>query len=246
LASRSLHLRIQPRPANISESREIFRLLQRFGEINTYKWLRYEYHNPSANSSLVIYRDADSAQAALNASPIRFALERVVPDADVHKSERGWSDDEIEDEEVIPNRAPDSLDDILKPSTLLNQAEQTPPSSSAESPTPTPTQSQSQSPMPFEDAPIARKVTSKWFQVTVDHSRVIHQDFVERQPLWKYFTPMKSTGQQDLAKVVPHYGLSDVSKRPPNHHRTPNQVLKTMAKYVEHRMPSLKQMYEQS
>jgi hypothetical protein len=40
LPSRSVHLRIVPRPANLSESREIFRLLQRFGDINTYKHLR--------------------------------------------------------------------------------------------------------------------------------------------------------------------------------------------------------------
>ena len=40
LAPRSVHLRIVPRPANLSESREIFRVLQRFGEISTYKYLR--------------------------------------------------------------------------------------------------------------------------------------------------------------------------------------------------------------
>lgn len=40
LPSRSVHVRIVPRPANLSESREIFRVLQRFGEINTYKHLR--------------------------------------------------------------------------------------------------------------------------------------------------------------------------------------------------------------
>jgi hypothetical protein len=40
LAPRSIHLRIVPRPANLSESREIFRVLQRFGEISTFKYLR--------------------------------------------------------------------------------------------------------------------------------------------------------------------------------------------------------------
>lgn len=40
LASRSVHLRIQPRPSNLSESREIFRVLQQFGAIDTYKYLR--------------------------------------------------------------------------------------------------------------------------------------------------------------------------------------------------------------
>jgi hypothetical protein len=101
-------------------------------------------------------------------------------------------------------------------------------------------------PLPFEPpAPTPRKVSSKWFQITVDRSRVIHQDFVQRQPLWKQFTPMKSTAQEDLMTKVPHIGLSDVSKRPPNHHRTPNKVLKQMSWYVENRMVSLKEMYEE-
>lgn len=85
---------------------------------------------------------------------------------------------------------------------------------------------------------------TKWFQVTVDRSRAVHQDFIERQPYWKQFTPMKSLAQQDLARQVPHIGLSDISKRPPNAHRTPNRVLKVMSEYVEQRMPSLKDMAE--
>jgi hypothetical protein len=99
--------------------------------------------------------------------------------------------------------------------------------------------------MPFEEHLKPRKTQSKWFQVTVDRSRVIHQDYVERQPYWKQFSPMKSMAQEDLAKVVPHIGLSDVSKRPPHAHRTPNKVLRVMSEYVEKRMPSLRDMYEE-
>ena len=36
IAQRSLHLRISPRPANLSESREIHRVLQRFGVVSKY------------------------------------------------------------------------------------------------------------------------------------------------------------------------------------------------------------------
>lgn len=46
LPSRSVHLRIVPRPANLSESREILRVMQRFGEINTYKHLRVRLPHP--------------------------------------------------------------------------------------------------------------------------------------------------------------------------------------------------------
>lgn len=36
LAQRFVHLHIVPRPANLSESREIYRVLQRFGDISKY------------------------------------------------------------------------------------------------------------------------------------------------------------------------------------------------------------------
>jgi hypothetical protein len=40
LAGRSVHLRFTPRPANLSESREIFRVLQQFGELSMFKNLK--------------------------------------------------------------------------------------------------------------------------------------------------------------------------------------------------------------
>ena len=171
-----------------------------------------------------------------------------MPIQDPTDANKSWSDNGLEEDIPKPNTArPDSLDDILRPSQLTNNALQPPSTTSSQQTANTPdeTQPPSQPRMPFEENPTPRKVSSKWFQITVDWSRLIHQDFVERQPFWKYFTPMKSMAQEDLAKVVPHVGLSDVSKRPPNHHRTPNKVLKVMADYVEHRMPSLKEMYDE-
>lgn len=52
LSSRSVHLRIAPRPANLSESREILRVLQRFGDINTYKHLRVRQPTQLQHSAL--------------------------------------------------------------------------------------------------------------------------------------------------------------------------------------------------
>ena len=40
LASKSVHVRIQPKPANLSETREILRVLQRFGDVVVFKHLR--------------------------------------------------------------------------------------------------------------------------------------------------------------------------------------------------------------
>ncbi|KAL1601272.1 hypothetical protein SLS59_005426 [Nothophoma quercina] len=231
LPSRSVHLRIVPRPANLSESREIFRVLQRFGEINTYKHLRYEYHNPADNVALAIYRTPEAAQQALNASPLRFALER-----EVNSSEPSTTEDAEEDPASLPRAtSTDNISSMTSPSKLLNR---TAPS------TPTPAPSKP-TPMPFS-APPAKATTTKWFQVTVDRSRAVHQDFVERQPLWKQFSPMKSMAQEDLSKIVPHAGLSDVSKRPPNAHRTPNKVLRRMGQWVESEMPTLRGLWEES
>ncbi|KAF2865112.1 hypothetical protein BDV95DRAFT_458192, partial [Massariosphaeria phaeospora] len=245
LAPRCVHLRIQPRPANLSESREVFRLLQRFGEVSTCKYLRYEYHNPADNIALAIYRDSGSAQKALDASPIRFSLERLAssePAAEYETYESPTSQLErlASNEPSTPSK--NGIDDLLRPSQLINRS---PPDTPQHANNPSATAPPPPPPMPFAEPSPAKPTKTKWFQVTVDRSRVVHADFVERQPYYKQFTPMKSMAQEDLAKVVPHIGLSDVSKRPPNQHRTPNRVLKTMAYTLENRMPSLRDMYEE-
>jgi hypothetical protein len=246
LPGRSVHLKIVPRPANLSESREIYRVLQRFGELSMYKSLKYEYHNPADNIALAIYRDTASAQRALDASPIRFALEKVVEhtrddnDNDSatepqHKSDQDNGDMEAAYYPVNPSK--DGIDEILRPSTLSNRTlPTTTPPPKATSPPPMPFDP----PEPLPNNAIPPQTRTRWFQVIVDRSRAVHQDYVERQPYWKQFQPMKSMAQEDLAKQMPHIGLSDISKRPPNQHRTPVKVLKQMSEYVEKAMPSLR------
>jgi hypothetical protein len=137
----------------------------------------------------------------------------------------------------MPQKA--GIDEILRPSQLLNRT-------SAETHRSTP--SAPPKPMPFDPPPASpkQKKWTKWFQVTVDRTRAVHQDFIERQPYWKQFSPMRSMAQADLEKKVPHIGLSDISKRPPNAYRTPTRVLKTMNQYVETAMPTLRGVAEGS
>jgi hypothetical protein len=208
-------------------------------------YAQYEYQNPADNVALAIYRDEASAQRALDASPIRFALEKLTstPDTDPNQSFSEVEEEEEDDVATLQVPIKQGIDEILRPSQIINRTLPSTPSTPP-SPTPKPT------PMPF-DPPNpppghAEKKSTRWFQVTVDRSRAVHQDFVERQPFWKQFTPMKSMAQEDLAKDVPHLGLSDVSKRPPNAHRTPNRVLRVMNEYVETRMPTLRGMVEGS
>jgi len=195
--------------------------------------MQYEYHNPSDNIAIAIYRDEKAAQQAIDASPIRFALEKAVTEEENAEDES--INDLEDDEEEIPSRQGKSgIDELLRASTLsepkLTDADPTPVTSAS---------------LPFAP-PEPKKTKSKWFQVTVDRSRTIHRDYVERQPFWKQFSPTKSTAQVDLQKKVPHIGLSDVSKRPPDAHRTPNWVLKQMNSYLEKGMPDLMRMYEEN
>lgn len=194
--------------------------------------MQYEYHNPAPNVALAIYRTPEGAQQALNASPIRFSLERETPNTE-HESYTAEPEDENEPSNLPKETTAHDTAAMTSPSSLLTRTTTSPPTS----PPPAPT------PMPLS-APAQKPKSIKWFQVTLDRSRVVHQDFVERQPLWKQFNPMKSMAQEDLSKIVPLRGLSDVSKRPPHAHRTPNKILASMAKYVEKGMPSLRGIWE--
>lgn len=245
LATRSIFVRIIPRPANLAESREIMRVLKRFGEISMFKAMKYEYQRPLPNLAVVIYQDSHAAQAAMDASPIRFALEQDSSnESDLEQAHSASADHAAEDEdkdEVEGASEPpsDNIDDILRPSQLLSHT-LTFPSVLAGPPPSPPT------PMPFDSTATThpRTVRHKPFLVTVERSHVVHADYIERQPYYKQFHPMQSVAHYDLANQVPHPGLSDVSKRPPNAFRTPVRVLQTMSHYVERVMPSLKKISE--
>ncbi|KAF2100882.1 hypothetical protein NA57DRAFT_54955 [Rhizodiscina lignyota] len=92
VVAKATHVRIYPPPADLGESREILKVLQRYGEVVTYKNLKlqdantrlatqYEFNNPSPNSSLAIFRDQESVDRLISESPLRFALEPVEDDS---------------------------------------------------------------------------------------------------------------------------------------------------------------------
>ncbi|KAF2197810.1 hypothetical protein GQ43DRAFT_343948, partial [Delitschia confertaspora ATCC 74209] len=241
LAATSVHIRIQPRPADLSESRQILRVLQRFGEISTFRYLRYEYHNPADNSAIAIFRDPESAQRALEASPLRFALEKPLPD-DGYTEQPQETVEASEEVAMSPPPPPKSgIDELVRASQLLGRHSSKPSAPTTSSPTTPQAPQSTTADIPFHTPSSPKPASEKWFDLSLDRSRVVHQDFVERQHYWTKFTPMKSMAQEDLAKVVPHVGLSDVSKR--GQPRTPNKVLKWMAGNVQ-RMKTLREMYE--
>lgn len=197
----------------------------------------------------MIFRHPDSAQKAVEASPIRFQLEKVLPEEE-NADEEADEDVVEEDEEGIQVTNKSSslgVEELMRASQLLDRR---PPSNSSPNSTTTTNAapddlssqpSNSTSKIPFYTPPAPRRVFRRNFELIIDRSRVVHQDYVERQVHWTRFQPMKSMAQQDLVKVVPYRGLSDVTKRMVP--RTPNKVLITRAEQV-HQMPSLRDMYE--
>ncbi|GAB7344183.1 hypothetical protein MBLNU457_2075t1 [Dothideomycetes sp. NU457] len=73
LGGRSLHLRILPRPQNISQSRAILDQLKQYGQIEYYKNLKYE-RLPSPSSAIVIFKTRESAEALLAKSSINLTV----------------------------------------------------------------------------------------------------------------------------------------------------------------------------
>ena len=134
------------------------------------------------------------------------------------------------------------IDEMLAPSPLLTRTTAT---DSTSTPPAAPVGTGKDAPLPFAPARKPPKTQTRWFQVTVDRSRAIHQDYIERQPLWKHFEPMRSVAQIDLAGKVPHVGLSNVSKRPPHAYRTPNKVLAGMNRHLQFGRESLVKMWEE-
>lgn len=141
-AARAVHLKVYPRPASLSESRELLSVLQQFGEVTMFKSLRYDYVQPAPNTCLAIYRDATSASKLLKASPLRFTLEPISGDhtGDLHDQtpdparEDGFASalgsnadqrvaDVIDDAEFDITDGPSKpgADEMIRPSTLLFQ-----------------------------------------------------------------------------------------------------------------------------
>ncbi|KAF2812970.1 uncharacterized protein BDZ99DRAFT_246898 [Mytilinidion resinicola] len=246
LTTRSVHLDIHPRPANLSESREVFRVLQGFGEVDVYKTLRHERPVGAPNSAFAIYRDPEAAQKALSASPIRFALETVV-ESEAREDAVWTSSEKVEDEGNMTQNAPvkDGVEEITRPSLLLNQIPEQRqvkfghiPLEHTSSEAAEEAQEQNQAP---EKA--ALKVV-RWFHVNVDRTRAVYQDYVERQPFYSDFSVAKSMMQEDLAKRVPHVGLSDVTIRDGNFHRTPIKILQRRIKEIS-KIKTLRQLWDE-
>ncbi|KUM64024.1 hypothetical protein ACN42_g3085 [Penicillium freii] len=72
-----VHITGRPMPKNISESKLLLAALQKFGEVITYRNLKYDTTNKSPNPNrpiLAIFETSDAADRAIAASPITIPL----------------------------------------------------------------------------------------------------------------------------------------------------------------------------
>lgn len=247
-ANRAVHLRITPRPSNISDSREILRLVSQFGEVEYFKNLKYD--NLSApNTSLVIFRDDKAAQSCLKRSPIRFRL----------------GPDEADMEEQIDAFASSQDVDIPTP-TPAHQPSQhaSPPSPTTHSPkgplsapfgmsqtrslstNALPNPPRSPPTLPFQQPePSAHhnsQPKSRIFQLQSNPARINFRDHIDKSHRHNRFMVDGATAiQQDLARRVPLVGLSCWDWRKPE---MPERIVKK-TRQAEGERKSLMEVWEE-
>ncbi|KAL6713965.1 hypothetical protein ACLMJK_008459 [Lecanora helva] len=113
-ADRAVHVKIHPQPQNVAESREVLRVLQRYGEVIVYRHLKHEPNLRAVNTSLAIYQNSKSAQNAINASPVRFQIGRQVADDSKQKQEGSI---QIPNEKRVEEQSPNNGEQLPEESS---------------------------------------------------------------------------------------------------------------------------------
>ncbi|KAJ5245956.1 hypothetical protein N7468_000939 [Penicillium chermesinum] len=88
----TVRVRMFPTPSTLGESRQVLAMLQKFGEVATFKNLNYEMSKKSAKKRrpvIAIFDTPEAAQKAVASSPITIPLERapsVLPSSDAPRA----------------------------------------------------------------------------------------------------------------------------------------------------------------
>ncbi|KAK5190824.1 hypothetical protein LTR16_007695, partial [Cryomyces antarcticus] len=227
---------------NIGESRQILRVLQRFGDVVMFKNLRYELLVPAPNTALAIYREAESAKNLLRASPLLFTLEPVEGGGAALEREPEVSQEEPPETAskgsgavastatAIPPTSPPSMAsgqgkwgnfNSLPPQTRRLSTTHSPQYrvlSAQPQPSPSLRSSQLAPKLGLQPIPLLESVARE-FHVSVTSSTMNHADYVIRERFHGPFKiDTKSAIQEDLAKRVPPsmLGISDIGVAHPS------------------------------
>ncbi|KAE8345353.1 hypothetical protein BDV24DRAFT_159707 [Aspergillus arachidicola] len=83
VAAQSIHITTTPMPRSLTESKQILSALQKFGEVVTFRNLKYDTtntsQNPTSRSIIAIFESPSSASQAIAASPLTIPLVKPPP-----------------------------------------------------------------------------------------------------------------------------------------------------------------------
>ncbi|MCJ1301284.1 hypothetical protein MMC08_004083 [Hypocenomyce scalaris] len=237
IAGRAVHIKIHPRPRNIFESRQVLRVLERFGEVVTLidgittGGIQYEPQAPAPNTALAIYQHEKAATDLLDASPVRFVLEvddRGETVAPAHALANTTQTVEVPAEQPGKDGTETALKEIGRPGLpgademaadfgwgFLARKSRRPADAKAkadeEADSPPSTEPEKRSnPSSNTRPPPPQEHPHREFQLTISRSHLNHQAYIERQAYYGPFNPdSRSIMAEDLEHRVPLKGLAD-------------------------------------
>lgn len=198
ITGRAVHLRVVPRPQNLAESREVLRSIQRFGEVEMYRNLKYDV--PSGpTSALAIFREPDSVKELLRESPLRFPMQFNDSGA-VHGDEYTVEGDMEDAQSAQSLQSEQTLSERSQLGVASSEQDQARGfSSTTAGGTPNSTADDRIRPPPPE------------YQVQINIATFPHHDHIALNQFHGPFAvDTKSAAQEDLARRVPLLGLSDI------------------------------------
>ncbi|KAJ6102001.1 hypothetical protein N7486_004428 [Penicillium sp. IBT 16267x] len=122
LASTQAHIQMIPSPRKIGETRQILAALQKFGEVTTFRNLKYDLSNKSPNKHrpiVAIFESPDAAQRAIASSPMTVTLDSTSSTSTSQPSDPKTSSPTKQyktHDPIFENIAPGTIKCIIEPS----------------------------------------------------------------------------------------------------------------------------------
>jgi hypothetical protein len=201
-ANRAVHMKITPRPADLEQSREILKLVSRFGEVEYYRNLKYDTLT-HPNVAIVIFKHEKDAWEFQKNAPIRFRMGRAGAKADKkeeNRPERRTYEEALESRDPVRTQpgavsGPLGMAHPRFMSTTARDLPRAPPRPPV---------------MPLQPEPIDPKplVDSRIFQIITSPARMHFQEQINVTQFHGSFgTNPKGSLQKALLNIVPLVGL---------------------------------------